>query len=130
GVGDFAAPRLDLAVVGFAALVIILTALLFGLAPALHAARAEPIEILKGGGRGSTRSRRSGLGFTAFDALTVSEMALAVVLLIGSGLLLRSLWRLESLSLGFDTSHLMTFQIQAQWYSARDAPVLVERLVD
>jgi predicted permease len=84
---------------------------LFGLAvgvlPALQAARRDPQADLRHGSRhtagGHRRLRR---------ALVVAEVALALVLLIGSGLLLRSLERLFAVPIGFDASHLLTLQVQ------------------
>src|SRR4029077_3035710 len=77
----------------------LLTGLLFGLAPALQAGRAAIQGVLKGGGRtmGSrerTRARR---------ALIVAEFAIAVVLLVGGALLVRSFWALQQVNPGFDS---------------------------
>jgi putative ABC transport system permease protein len=131
-VGDFSIPRLDLPVLAFALVIGLITAIVVGLAPAVRAARTAPGEALKSAGRSATPARRHALGLDVFGVLTVTEIALALVLLVGSGLLLRTLWRLESLPLGFDSAGVITFQVQAplSWYAPRAAPVLVERLVD
>jgi putative ABC transport system permease protein len=131
-VGEFALPRLDLAVLGFAWAVSLLTAVLFGLAPALRAAHTDPGEALKAGGRAFTPSGRRVLGLDGYGALAIAELALAIVLLAGSGLLLRSLYRLESLPLGFDTEQVLTARIQAplSWYRSEEAPGVVERVVE
>ena len=123
-VGTFAEPELDPWVLAGAWAVVAGCGLLFSLGPALRAVRVQPVEALKGG---SGRSRGD-----LYAALTISEIALAVVLLTGSGLLLRSLWRLESLPLGFDTTDVVAFQVQAptQWASGADAAVLARRIVE
>ncbi len=84
-----------------------LMALAFGLTPALHAARIDPHSSLQRGSRhtaGGHRRTRS--------ALVVAEVALALVLLVSSGLLLRSLERLFAVAVGFDSSRLLTMQVQ------------------
>src|SRR5262245_11968678 len=85
-----------LAFTGAAALV---SALLVGLAPAWQASRAHIVDVLKDGVRGSTRH-----GGRFRSHLIVAEVALSVVLLIGSGLLLVSFLKLRSASPGFDAS--------------------------
>ncbi|HKQ62644.1 MAG TPA: ABC transporter permease [Candidatus Polarisedimenticolaceae bacterium] len=78
----------------------LLTALTFGLVPALQATRVDLQETLKQGGRtgrGGGRSRLPGL-------LVVSEVAVALVLLLGAGLLLRSLWSLQRVAPGLETA--------------------------
>ncbi|MEQ1855009.1 MAG: ABC transporter permease [Longimicrobiales bacterium] len=99
---------LDPVVFGFLAAVCVATALLFGLAPALHVARTNVNEILKEGARGGSsgvRARRwSG-------ALIVGEVALTLVLLSGAGFMMRSFMSLYRLDLGIDTQGLITTQI-------------------
>jgi putative ABC transport system permease protein len=86
----------------------VLTGLLFGLAPALQAARSDLNETLKEGGRGSGGSvRRNRLR----SGLVVGEVALALVLLIGASLFVRSFLKLQNASAGFDTAHLLTMRI-------------------
>ena len=78
----------------------LLTGLVFGLAPALRAAREDLLTTLRQGGKTSLPAARDRLR----GALVVGEIALAVVLLVGAGLFLRSAWRLQQVPLGFDVS--------------------------
>ncbi len=99
---------LDYRVVFFTLGVSILTGLLFGLAPALQAAKSDLNESLKEAGRGTGQSpARQRLR----NALVVSEVALALVLLIGAGLMIKSLQRLHDMSPGFSPQQLMTMRI-------------------
>ena len=102
---------IDLRVLSFTMLVSFLTGIVFGLAPALQASRLDLNESLKEGERGSTGSRHRLRG-----ALVIGEIAVALVLLIGAGLMLKSLWRLQSVDTGFDTKNLLTMQLS---YTAR-----------
>jgi putative ABC transport system permease protein len=81
--------------------------LVFGLAPAVQAARGEPGEGLSHGSRRTAGGRRRLRG-----TLVVAEMALALVLLVGAGLLVRSMERLFAVDPGFDPSGLLTLQLQ------------------
>jgi putative ABC transport system permease protein len=94
-------------VIGFAFLVSLFTALIFGLAPAIQVVRSELYESLKEGGRGSTGGRRRHF---ARSVLIVSEVAFSLLLLVGAGLLVRSFARMMSEDLGFNSSKLMTMQ--------------------
>ncbi len=94
-------------VIGFAFLVSLFTALVFGLAPAIQVVRSELYESLKEGGRGSTGGRRRHF---ARSVLIVSEVAFSLLLLVGAGLLVRSFARMMSEDLGFNSSKLMTMQ--------------------
>jgi putative ABC transport system permease protein len=95
-------------VIGFAFLLSLVTAMIFGLAPAIQVMRSELYESLKEGGRGSTGGRRRHL---ARSALIVSEVAFSLLLLVGAGLLVRSFARMMSEDLGFTSSQLMTMQV-------------------
>ena len=82
--------------------------MLFALAPALYAVRAGLAEALKEGGRGGTDSR----GRTRLrGVLVVSEVAFALLLAIGAGLMLQSFARLSAIRPGFDPSNLLTINI-------------------
>ena len=91
----------------FALLVSIATGVLFGLAPALQALRVDLQDALKEGGKTSEASGRGRLR----HALVVVEVALAVVVLIGAGLVMRSLTALERVDPGFDTEDVLTAQL-------------------
>ena len=95
-------------VIGFTLLVALLTAVIFGLAPALQVVRSELYESLKEGSRGSTGGRRSHF---ARSILIVSEVAFSLLLLVGAGLLVRSFALMMSEDLGFNPSKLMTMQV-------------------
>ncbi len=99
--------RIDPTVLGFTLVTSILTGLLFGLAPTLRAMKLNLNETLKEGGRGSdgsSRNRTRGL-------LVIFESAVAVMLLIGAGLLIRSLIRLQNTNPGFDPNNVITMRI-------------------
>jgi predicted permease len=92
----------------FAFLISIVTGVLFGLAPALQAAHPDQVENLREGGRGMGTGRRH---TRISRVLVVSEIALAIVLLAGAGLLLRSFWHVLEVHPGFNPAHLSTVQI-------------------
>jgi predicted permease len=98
---------LDTSVLLFTMILSILTGVIFGLAPALHASRVDLNATLKEG------SSRSGSGLRqnkTRGVLVVAELALAVVLLIGAGLLIRTFTALRSVSPGFDPHNVLTME--------------------
>jgi putative ABC transport system permease protein len=95
----------DVRVFAFATGVSLLTGFLFGLVPALRAAQADPAESLKEGSRGSTEGLRSN---KARSVLVVAEVALALLLLSGAGLLIRSLDKLTHADVGFKAGGVLT----------------------
>jgi predicted permease len=100
------ASGLSLPVLVFTAAAAILTTLIFGLIPALHATRVRLASSLNEGGRAGTETR----GDTRLrDSFVVVETALAVVLLAGAGLMLQSLLRLGKVDPGFAKNHVVTF---------------------
>ncbi len=114
-------PRIgDVAITGrtllFTLAVALVAAVACGMVPALRAS-APDFTRLRAGGRGSTRQRRWGR-----DALVVAQTALALVLLIGSGLLLRSFWQLKQVNPGYSTTDLFTFQIAPEGPHLPDGP--------
>jgi putative ABC transport system permease protein len=99
---------IDGTVMIFTLLVSLLAGVMFGLAPALHTATPDLHGALKEGGRGATADRGS---HTLRRSLVVTEVALALTLLTGAGLLLKSFARLQGVDPGFDPSNLLTFNI-------------------
>jgi putative ABC transport system permease protein len=100
--------ELSAPVLGFTLGIALLTGVLFGLVPALEASNLKLSETLKEAGRslsGSTRSQR------LRSALVVTEIALALVLLIGAGLLIRSFARLQAVYTGFNAQHVLTMRV-------------------
>jgi predicted permease len=101
--------RIDWAVLAFAMLISILTGLVFGLAPAFHSAKSALFAAIREGGRGSGYSTKTG---RLRDVLIVSELAFAVILMVGAGLLLRTLRELLQENPGFTPTQVVTANIQ------------------
>jgi putative ABC transport system permease protein len=100
--------HIDGAVLAFTVVVALLTGIVFGLAPALHSSRLDLNEALKSTSRGAT----SGVhGRRLRSLLTASEIALAVILLTGAGLLIRGFLKLEGVDPGFRRDHLLTLRL-------------------
>ena len=103
---SFAAPALSLPVLAFTTGVAIVCGLLLGIAPALHVRVGRLYEVLKGSARGlssaSTHVR---------SVLVVAEVSLAVVLLVGAGLMIRTVQNLTAVDPGFDTDSVLTMTI-------------------
>jgi predicted permease len=100
--------HMDWRVLIFCFAVSLLTSVLFGLVPALKTSGIDLQEALKEGGRGSSGTRHRTQGI-----LVASQMALAVVLLTGAGLMVRSLEKLWNVSPGFDANNVLTFSLSA-----------------
>jgi putative ABC transport system permease protein len=99
---------LDVRVLVFAIAVSVVTGLLFGMAPALQATRPDLASSMKEEGRGSS----GGAGRKRLrDTLIVVEVALAFVLLVGSGLMMRSFFRLMTVDTGFDATNILTLRL-------------------
>lgn len=108
--------------------VALLTGLLFGLAPALRASRTDLQSVLRQGGRSGSGDAG---GQTARRALIVAEFALALMLLVGAGLLLRSFARLTQVDPGFNPSNVLSAQVflpTAQYSSDTARIAFVEQL--
>ncbi|MDQ2777095.1 MAG: hypothetical protein M3Y57_19570 [Acidobacteriota bacterium] len=84
---------------------VIVTGILFGIAPALQATKVDAAESLKEGGRSSTASAA---GVRLRSLLIISEVALAFILLSSAGLLIRSFYQLQEVDTGFDTTNVIT----------------------
>jgi putative ABC transport system permease protein len=106
---------LNMAVLLFTLVVSALTSVLCGLAPALHAARTDLHKALKEGGRSTAGAARD----LTRKTLLVVEVSLALVLLVGAGLLVRSMTRLLSIDPGFNTENLLTmrFNLRSDAYT-------------
>jgi putative ABC transport system permease protein len=101
---------IDKTTLAFTVLIAMATGIFCGLAPALRVFRTELQEALKSGGRGSTRGR----GEHRTRAILVTcEVALALVLMVGAGLMLRTFEHLQSVDPGFDPSHVLTMDAAA-----------------
>lgn len=117
----------DRLVIGVTALLAIVSALLYGVGPALHLSRVELSEVLKDdlapGGRRASRMR---------SALVVAQIAVALVLLIGTSLVLRTLSAAQRANAGFDPQHVTwaTFDARAGGYDERRGRLLYSRLLE
>ncbi|HET7585008.1 MAG TPA: ABC transporter permease [Gemmatimonadaceae bacterium] len=128
-VGEFTTPMLDWRVVAFVVAVCTVAVALFGLVPALRTTRADLTTDLKaGGGKGSMVERRTG----ARELVVALQVALAIVLVTGCGLLLASYARLRQTPLGFDPEHLLTFMIRPSEvrYPPDRASLLLDRVLE
>ncbi|HSO74851.1 MAG TPA: ABC transporter permease, partial [Blastocatellia bacterium] len=98
----------DWRVLGFTVAVSLITGIAFGLAPAWHISKTDVCEALKEEGRSSTRT----FGWRGVSSvLVVGELALAVVLLIGAGLMIKSLWRLSRVDAGSYADNVLTMRV-------------------
>jgi predicted permease len=104
--------RVDVFVLGFGALLALFTGLVFGLAPALTASRPDLARVLRGAGEGSgTTSSKLSRRFSSRGLLVVGQVALSVILLIGSTLLIESLSRVYRVDNGFQPAGLLTAKV-------------------
>ncbi|HEX8076288.1 MAG TPA: ABC transporter permease, partial [Chthoniobacterales bacterium] len=120
----------DTSVLGFSALVAMITGVLFGIMPAWRASRPNLNETLSDGGRqagaGATRSPLR-------SALVVGEVALALVLLIAAGLLIRSVMRLRDVDPGFKPDHVLTMNVwlpSAKYPKPADGNLFYQRMIE
>jgi len=132
--GSFSIPQLtdfsfDMKVPLFALVVSLLTSLIFGLAPAIDASNPNLNEALKEGGRsssgGATRARLR-------NALVITEVALAVVLVTASGLMLRSFVRLQGTSSGLNPHNLITLELElpdVRYHAAQQQTLFQQQLL-
>jgi len=109
--------RVDGFVLLWTAIVSILTGVIFGLVPAWQNSRSNLNDVLRDGGRGSTESsaRRRGRA-----VLVVTELALAVMLVTGAGLLIKSLWRLQHVDPGINSERVLTMQFSLRGQRYRE----------
>jgi putative ABC transport system permease protein len=110
----------DPLLLAFALATTVLTGLLFGAAPAWRAARVDPTEALHEGSRGNSGGRGSR---RMRDVLVAGQVAVALMLLVGAGVLMKSFVRLQQVDLGFATERIETFEVNlpaARYSSAAD----------
>src|SRR5215213_8744126 len=114
---------LDGRVLGFTALISLLTGLIFGLVPAVRAARTDLNEVLKEGGRGGGES----LGRSRIrSVLVIAEVAVALILLVGAGLLINSFFRLQRVDPGFDPHRVLTLSVDLPDYKYGEPQQLID----
>ena len=121
----------DARALAFALLISTAAALIFGLIPALHAARADVSEALKSGGRTASGSRSRSRVWTLFVA---AEVALASMLLIGAGLAMKSFVNLQHVNSGIRPEHVLTFRMRLPtdnlYKSDREQAAFYRRVLD
>jgi predicted permease len=121
---------IDGTVLLFTAAVSLLTGLLFGTLPSLRHASPNLVNCLKEGGRGSSAGRGR---HKARNVLVVSQVALALVLLIGAGLMARSFWHLHNVDPGFEAEGVLTFHVtlpRADYPTAEASADAIQQLAD
>jgi predicted permease len=128
-VGEFATPTVDWRLFAFTFAICACTVLLFALLPALRSTRIAIAADLKAGGGGASRGPAR---LALREAIVGLQVCLAVVLLVGCGLLLSSYARLRHTPLGFDPDGLVTFMIRPSEvkYDTTRAPALLDRVLE
>src|SRR5262249_11265895 len=111
-------PSLDWHVLGFPAGVTFLTGILFGLVPAIRGTRVNLQDSLRDSGRGNT----SGSGrLNLAKSLVIAQVALSLLLVVGAGLFLRTLWNLQSVGLGYPKEKLLLLSVDGVSAGYKDA---------
>jgi putative ABC transport system permease protein len=120
---------LDANVLLVSVVVSVLTGILFAMAPALHLVRANMQSALKEGGRSNTAGK---IHQRTRNILAAAEIGLALVLLAGAGLLIRSFYRMLDVEPGFQASHLLTFRVTLPTgkYKAPEQPAFFQRVAE
>ncbi|MFL6210376.1 MAG: ADOP family duplicated permease [Pyrinomonadaceae bacterium] len=115
--GDMVAlePRLDLRVLSFTLALSLVTGVLFGLVPAWRATRVDLTPALKDSARSSTTARS-----WLTKSLVVAQVALSLLLMVGAGLMLRTLVNLQRVELGFDARNLLLFTVEPRLIGYKD----------
>jgi len=119
---------LDRSVLLFTLAISTLTGIVFGLAPALHASRPDPGNMLKDATRGVSQCGRSRMR----SALIVSEVALSLMLLVGAGLLINSFWRLLQTDAGYDPKGVLAVDVplsRAKYTNPEQRSAAFEQLI-
>lgn len=124
-----ASSLIDLRVLAFTALAALASALISALVPALKYSRSE---LVAGVRSDSGRASAVGRGFSAQAAMVVLQLAASVVLLVGAGLLMRTLWHASQVHLGFDPEHTVSAStdLVRQGYDKNVAITLLDPLLD
>jgi predicted permease len=118
GLPRIAGLHVDMRLVAFTFTLGAATTVFFALAPAMQATRRDPARALARSGRGLTGGRQR-----LPRALVGAQVALAIVLLVGAGLLVRSFRRMQDVSLGLEPAHVLSFRMSASWAERTDAVV-------
>jgi predicted permease len=118
-------PKINLAVFLFSGLLTLVTGLLFGIVPALRTSKVDCVPAMREGENRFSHARGR-LG----KSLLVAQVALSLVLLIGAGLLLRTLWNLRQVDVGFNPNNLVVFTLQPglSGYDRSRTPALYEQI--
>jgi predicted permease len=117
-------PELDWKVLSFTATISLLTGIVFGLAPAMRSLRVDLTPALKAGPQASgARATARHRWFNMGNALVAVQAALAIVVLMGAGLLVHTLRNLKDVNPGFDTRNLLTFELSPQQAGYKNADV-------
>ncbi len=103
----------------------VMSGLIFGIAPAVWMRQRDPVESLKGGGRGAAQGARTRRWA---EALVVGEVALALLMTVGAGLLVRSFWQVRRVDPGFDSHGVLAVSIGLS--SAYDSVTKVESFMN
>ena len=99
---------MDGAVLAFALFAALITSVVFGVLPAIHLSRQDLNDALKEGGG---KQQGAAVGRGARELLIVAEVALSIVLLVGAGLMIRSLWQLQDVNPGFNADKVLTMEV-------------------
>ncbi len=127
----YAAPSINLWVLGFTLLIAIGAGVVLGLVPALRGSRVDVVDSLKAGSRGSSAGSGSGTKANLQQLLVVGETAVALVLLVGAGLYVRSLQRQLAVDVGFNARDVVAVRLNVpQRYARPQLQQLVTQLHD
>ncbi len=113
----------DPRVLAFTVAISLLTGILFGLAPALRSSWTDLTQALKEGGSAVSSRHVGGKWFSIGNALVVAQVALAIVVLVGAGLLVRTLANLRSVDAGFDSHNILIFDVDPRLAGYKGAQI-------